>query len=134
VALPAIRMTKTILKEIDQENWRFTLYESPDSKWYGNFIYSPQSFVDLTMLIALSDEEKKSALQNRDFLIELSEKIRNNYKVYLNRSLNQEDFEFDWKIKRKIIFDLTTEFMSDYRTIQKTKLSSEPEWKIEEFT
>src|SRR5690554_7855488 len=85
-------MTKTILKEIDQENWRFTLYESPDSKWYGDFIYSPQSFVDLSMLIALSDEEKKSALQNRNFLIELSEKIRNNYKDYLNRSLNQEDF------------------------------------------
>ena len=131
-------MTKTILKEIDQENWRFTLYESPDSKWYGDFIYSPQSFVDLSMLIELSDEEKKSALQNRDFLIELSEKIRNNYKDYLNRSLNQEDFEFDWKIKRKLIFDLTIEFISDYRTIQKTKLSSEPEWKIDsiirEFT
>jgi len=131
-------MTKTILKEIDQENWRFTLYESPDSKWYGDFIYSPQSFVDLSMLIELSDEEKKSALQNRDFLIELSEKIRNNYKDYLNRSLNHEDFEFDWKIKRKLIFDLTIEFISDYRTIQKTKLSSEPEWKIDstirEFT
>jgi|SRR5690554_1849463 len=124
-------MTKTILKEIDQENWRFTLYESPDSKWYGDFIYSPQSFVDLSMLIALSDEEKKSALQNRNFLIELSEKIRNNYKDYLNRSLNQEDFEFDWKIKRKLIIDLTTEFVSDYRTIQKTKLSLEPEWKID---
>ena len=124
-------MTKTILKEIDQENWRFTLYESPDSNWYGDFIYSPQSFVDLSMLIELSDEEKKSASQNRDFLIELSEKIRNNYKDYLNRSLNQEDFEFDWKIKRKLIFDLTTEFISGYRTLQKTKLSSEPEWKID---
>jgi len=124
-------MTKMILKKIDQENWRFTLYESPDSKWYGCFIYSPQSFVDLSMLIELSDEEKKSALQNRDFLIELSEKIRNDYKDYLNRSLNQEDFEFDWKIKRKLIFDLTTEFISDYRNIQKTKLSSEPEWKID---
>jgi hypothetical protein len=124
-------MTKTILKKIDQENWRFTLYESPDSNWYGDFIYSPQSFVDLSMLIELSDEEKKSTLQNRDFLIELSEKIRNNYKDYLNRSLNQEDFEFDWKIKRKLIFDLTTEFISGYRTIQKTKLLSEPEWKID---
>ncbi len=124
-------MTKTLLKEIDEENWRFTLYESPDFNWYGDFIYSPQSFVDLSMLIELTDTEKKSALQNRDFLIELSEKIRNNYKHYLNRSLNQEDFEFDWKVKRKLIFDLTTEFISDYRTIQKTKLSSEPEWKID---
>ncbi|WP_420320503.1 hypothetical protein [Flagellimonas sp.] len=124
-------MTKTILKEIDQENWRFTLYESPDSNWYGDFIYSPQSFVDLSMLIKLSDEEKKSTLQNRGFLIELSEKIRNNHKDYLNRSLNKEDFEFDWKIKRKLIFDLTTEFMSGYITIQKTKLLSEPEWKID---
>ena len=124
-------MTKTILKKIDQENWRFTLYESPDSNWYGDFIYSPQSFVDLSILIELTNEEKKSALQNRNFLIELSEKIRNNYKDYLNRSLNQEDFEFDWKIKRKLIFDLTTEFISDYRAIQKTKLASEPEWKID---
>lgn len=124
-------MTKTILKEIDQENWRFTLYESPDSNWYGNFIYSPKSFADLSMLIELSDDEKKSALHNRDFFIELSEKIRNNYNDYLNRSLNQEDFEFDWKIKRKVIFDLTTDFLSGYRTIQKTKLSSEPKWKID---
>jgi len=124
-------MTKKILKEIDRENWRFTLYESPDSNWYGDFIYSPQSFIDLSMLIKFTDTEKKSASQNRNFLIELSEKIRNNYKDYLNRSLNKEDFEFDWKIKRKLIFDLTTEFISDYRNIQKTKLSSEPDWKID---
>lgn len=124
-------MTKTILTEIDKENWRFTLYESPDSNWYGDFIYSPQSFVDLSMLLKLSDEEKASASHNREFLIELSEKIRNNYKDYLQRALNRKDFEFDWIIKRKLIVDTTIEFIANYKRIKKERLSSEPEWKID---
>jgi hypothetical protein len=83
------------------------------------------------MLIKLTDEEKIVASKNRDFLLELSESIRNNYTDYLNRSLNQEDFDFDWIIKRKQLTDITKEFLSKYQNIQNKKLSSNPEWKID---
>ena len=42
-----------------------------------------------------------------------------------------DDFLFDWKLKRNQIFDLTNQFLKDYRQLKKTKLSSEPEWKID---
>ena len=85
---------KTKLREIDREHWRFVLYEGPDKGWVGDFVYSPISFVDLSMLISLSDAEKRKAMINRNYLIKLSEKIRNNYEYYLKRSLKREDYEF----------------------------------------
>ena len=90
---------KIKLKEIDKENWRFVLYENPDEEWIGDFVYSPISFVDLSMLILLNEVEKGKAMINRNFLIELSEKIRDNYKEYLKRSLKREDYEFISKPK-----------------------------------
>ncbi len=83
------------LTKIDIENWRFVLYESSDNKWIGDFVYSPQSFIDLSMLIELTDDEKHKAQKNRDYLIEFSEVIRNNYKEYLKRALNRNDFEIN---------------------------------------
>ncbi|QXP52503.1 hypothetical protein [Cellulophaga sp. HaHa_2_1] len=124
-------MQKILLNKIDQENWMFTLYENTNGIWYGDFMYSPSSFVDMSMLIELTDKEKKLAFENRFFLIELSEKIRTNYTIYQSRTLNQKDFEFDWVIKRKLIIDTTTYFLSDYKNIIIEKLSSEPEWKID---
>jgi len=124
-------MKKILLSKIDEENWRYTLYESPNGKWYGDFTYSPQSFVDLSMLIELTNEETKSASDNRDFLIELSESIRNNYKDYLTRSLIREDFEFDRVVKRKLLTDITEEFLLKYEKTQNEKLSTQPEWKLD---
>ena len=47
-------MKKITLKEIDKENWQFALYENPNQDWIGDFVYSPESFVDLSMLIFFS--------------------------------------------------------------------------------
>ncbi len=83
---------KIKLKEIDREYWKFILYETPDEKWIGYFTYSPTSFVDLSMYIILSNEKKLKAKKNRDYLIELSENVRNNYKKYLKKSIDEENF------------------------------------------
>ena len=83
---------KIKLKKIDLENWRFVLYETENKDWIGSFVYSPVSFVDLSMLIILSPEEKNKAEIDRTFLIELSENIRNNYKEFLTRIENKNKF------------------------------------------
>lgn len=88
-------MEKIKLTQIDQENWRFILYESQSGNWYGDFDYSPISFVDSSILIEFTEKEKRLASENRDYLIELSESIRKNYKDYEFRSLSPEAFEFD---------------------------------------
>ena len=87
-------MKKITLKEIDKENWQFALYENPNQDWIGDFVYSPESFVDLSMLILLSEEEKRKAKSNRSFLIELSQRIRSNFKEFQNRALKREEYEF----------------------------------------
>ncbi|GAF05997.1 hypothetical protein [Saccharicrinis fermentans] len=61
------------LKKIDSENWRFTLYESAEGNWFADFPYSPQSFIDLSILLELTDNEKANAQKNRQFLIDFSE-------------------------------------------------------------
>ena len=123
-------MKKTILKEIDEENWKFTLYESQDSNWYVDVVYSPKSFVDLSMLIKLTEEEKKTVINSRENLIKLCDKIRDNYEDYLSQSINRENFEFDWKIRRKKVIEITNEFIRNYKIIKKETLLSKSEWKI----
>ena len=91
---------KTKLKEIDREIWRFIIYETSKGDWVGDFVYSPISAVDLSMLILLNENEKSKAKANRNYLIELSESIRNNFKEYLKRSLNRDNYEF-LKLQKK---------------------------------
>jgi hypothetical protein len=86
---------KANLTQIDKEDWRFILYETVNGRWIGDFVYSPQSFVDLSMLIELTDSEKALAQENRQYLIELSEIIRNNYNDYLKRALNRDNYLFN---------------------------------------
>ncbi|WP_313374423.1 hypothetical protein [Chishuiella sp.] len=121
---------KTTLKEIDGENWKFTLYESQDSNWYVDVVYSPRSFVDLSMLIKLNEEEKNTAINNRDNLIKLCDKIRDNYEHYQSKSINRDNFQFDWKMKRIKIIEITNEFIRNYKIFKKKSLLSESEWKI----
>ena len=83
---------KIKLKKIDTENWRFVLYESETGDWIGRFIYSPASYVDLSMFITLNAEEKSKSKVDRNYLIELSENIRNNYKEFLIRSEKENKF------------------------------------------
>jgi len=75
-------MGKIKLTKIDKENWRFVIYRTDSENWIGDFAYSPQSAIDLSMLIKLNSDEKREAQENRENLINLSEKIRNNYKTY----------------------------------------------------
>jgi len=85
----------TQLSKIDEENWRFTLYESENGKWIADFPYSPRSFVDTSILIELTESEKSNGIKDRKFLINLSKKIRNDYNNYLNRALNRNDYVFN---------------------------------------
>ena len=82
------------LKQIDNEDSRFVIYEDSNSDWYGSFIYSPLYVVDLSMLIPLSNDEKSVATLDRNYLIQLSEKIRDNYDSYLLRAVDTAQFEF----------------------------------------
>jgi hypothetical protein len=87
-----LEMDRIRLTKIDKENWRFILYESVQKNWFVSFSYSPQSFVDLSMLIELTNDEKEKAKDNRQFLIDFSEKVRSNFKDYLARAKNTDDF------------------------------------------
>jgi len=88
-------MSKISLTKIDKENWRFILYESADGKWIADFPYSPVSAVDLSMLIELTGSEKAMAENDRQFLINFSETIRNRYSEYLHRALNRDNYLFN---------------------------------------
>lgn len=85
-------MNKISLTKIDKENWRFILYETADGKWFADFSYSPISAFDLSMLIELTDKEKEMTQNDRQFLIDFSETIRNRYSEYLFRALNRNNF------------------------------------------
>lgn len=86
---------KIQLHKIDQEHWVFTIYSSPDNKWYGSFVYSPVSYADFEMMLEFTEEEKQMALQDRNYLLRLSEEIRNNYKEYLLRALDPSLYTTD---------------------------------------
>ncbi|MCZ8329861.1 MAG: hypothetical protein O9282_00970 [Flavobacterium sp.] len=86
-------MEKIKLFQIDIENWRFTLYESQSKELYASFPYSPRSFIDLEIFIKLTEEEKIKAKNDRNFLLEISDDVRNNYKNYFSRTINFGDFK-----------------------------------------
>lgn len=86
---------QTALIKIDSEPCQFSLYETPDKKWIVDFSYSPQSSIDLSMLIALSESEKAAILKNRCLLIDLSKNVRNNYQSYLKKALHRDEFIFE---------------------------------------
>ena len=88
-------MHKVKLNRIDIERWRYVLYETPDRKWIARFSYSPQSSIDLSMLIELTNDEKVKAESDRQFLIDMADNIRNSYKGFIERALNQNDYVFD---------------------------------------
>jgi len=92
VIVKRLPMSKISLTKIDKENWRFILYESDDGRWFAKFPYSPISVVDLSMLIELTDSEKTMAENDRQFLINFSETIRNRYSEYLHRALNRDNY------------------------------------------
>lgn len=101
---------KILLTKTDQERWVFTIYTGPGDKWYGSFVYSPVSYADFEMLIELTEEEKQKAIQNRDFLLNLSEQIRNNHKEWLHKraldaSLYSTDDKTDLSAIRKAFAD-----------------------------
>lgn len=86
-------MDNITLTEADSEAWQFTLYASTDGKLFGDFVYSPRSGVDVSMLIALTHDEMLAVKDNRDTLLVLAESIRNDYERYLPRSLSREGFD-----------------------------------------
>jgi len=86
-------MPKIKLNKIDIERWRFILYETPDNKWIASFSYSPQSFIDLSMLIELTEVEKFKGESDRQFMIDMADKVRNSYKEFLDRALNRDNYE-----------------------------------------
>jgi hypothetical protein len=87
-------MEKIILTEIDKENWQYVLYETFDKNWICDIVYSPLSFVDLSMLIQLDNDQKSKIHLDRNYLLELTTKIRDNYKDYLSTALDRNRFEF----------------------------------------
>jgi hypothetical protein len=78
------------VEKLDVEPWKFIVYEVDELYWFVSFSYSPVSFVDLSMIIKLTDEEKINAELDRQFLIDFSDKLRNDYKPYLIRSVEPE--------------------------------------------
>ena len=86
------KINKKRLTKIDMERWRFVLYTDEDGDWFGDFSYAPKSWIDLSMLIQLTPEEKQQASNNRDFLIQLSEEIRNNFRNFFPRSEDRKKY------------------------------------------
>jgi len=87
--------TKIKLTQIDKENWRFILYEDVYGNWFCSFPYSPQSAVDLSMVILLTNEEQKKAQSDRNYLINLSDNIRNKYLDFLKRAIDTDKLIFN---------------------------------------
>jgi hypothetical protein len=86
---------KIELTEIDKEHWRFILYENSKKEWIGDFVYSPQSFIDLSMLIKLTNEEKEICRNDRTQLLKLADQIRSNHREFLSRSLDRKKYMFN---------------------------------------
>jgi hypothetical protein len=86
-------MDKITLTEIDQEVWRFTLYESTEKEWFVDIVYSPMNAVDLSMLIQLTSEEKLR-MQDRRELMRFCDDVSKNYRDYLSRARSRNEFRF----------------------------------------
>ncbi len=84
--------SKIELTEIDTERWRFTLYQTSDQKWIADVVYSPTSHFDASMYIMLTKLEKRKAQENRAYLVEWSDNIRDNYKQFLGKALDRNDY------------------------------------------
>lgn len=85
---------KISITEIDRENWRFILYESEDETLYGSFVYSPQSFIDLSMIIELTEDEKRKYESSRIEFLKFADEIRFNHNEYIQRRLDEKKFKF----------------------------------------
>lgn len=83
---------KIELKEIDMERWRFVLYTTPKQDWIIDVSYSLTSHFDLSMLILLNAEEKQAAQIDRNYLIEWSDRVRENPKSFEPRALNRKNY------------------------------------------
>ena len=88
------------VKKIDVEPWKFVLYEVNDCDWFVKFSYSPVSFADTSMTIKLASEEKDKAKLGRQYLIDFSDKLRNNYQSYQNRSVGY-DIQSELEVRAK---------------------------------
>lgn len=86
--------TKIKLIKIAQENWKYTLYKSEDNRLFGSFVYSPQSYIDVSMLIELNSQEITEYNADVEAISRLSEKIRNNHLNYQQRALDSNNFYF----------------------------------------
>ena len=85
-------MEKIPLLLIDIENWRFCLYKAPNDDLYCDFPYSPVSYADFSMLLKLNPLEVDKIKADRNYLFEMSDHVRDNYKIFLQRALNEKDF------------------------------------------
>lgn len=85
---------KIKLTKIDSEPWQFILYRGENNQLFAKFYYSPQSYIDLNLLIKLTEEESNNVKINRIFLIELATKIRNDYTKYIGRGLDLNQYQF----------------------------------------
>jgi hypothetical protein len=72
--------------ELDREPWHFILFEVDDDCWVVDFYYSPKSYVDSSLTIHLTDEEKLKTKNNRQFLVDFSIDLMNNPNKYFDRS------------------------------------------------
>jgi hypothetical protein len=55
------------VEKLDVEPWKFIVYEDDDLYWFESFSYRPVSFVDLSMIIKLTDEEQINSELERQF-------------------------------------------------------------------
>ena len=84
--------TKIRLRQIDKENWRFILYQTENEQFVASFPYSPTSFVDLSMFILLTADEKDKVEADRQFLIDFSDDVRNNFRAFLPRATSANEY------------------------------------------
>tara|TARA_R110001583_G_scaffold92079_1_gene234398 strand:- start:77 stop:439 length:363 start_codon:yes stop_codon:yes gene_type:complete len=74
------------ISRIDDEPWRFTVYEVNAGDWFVSFDYSPMSAVDACLEILLTPQEKEMAKKDRQFLFDMQAKVQRNYKSFFPRA------------------------------------------------
>lgn len=85
-------MEQTALLMIDIESWRFCLYEAPNNDLYCDFIYSPVSYADFSLLLKLTPQETEKVKADRNNLLAMADHVRDNYKNYFDRAVKGKDF------------------------------------------
>ncbi len=86
---------KQQLKKIDSVSWTYILYESSNQDWLCDFPYSPRSYVDISMLIRLTDEEKQKAQESKQFLFDFSKKFKDDHTLYYHREVKRSEYIFE---------------------------------------